>query len=131
MPTKTTRLAAWVIAIPIFLWLLLASTTKISGNNPLYEVQAYAPWVFWIGLGELTAGLLFLIPRTTVIGGLFLSAHLGGAILFHIDRGEPFFAPSIFVSFWFQSLLLIGCWVVVCLRRPDVLFTAAAAKGAG
>jgi hypothetical protein len=120
-PSNAMRITAWSLATPIFLWLLLASSTKLSGNNPLYEVEAYASWAFWIGLGELTAGLLFIIPRTTVVGGLFLSAHLGGAILFHLDRGEPFFAPSIFVSFWFQSLLLLGCWAVVLLRRPDMI----------
>ena len=121
MPTKTMRLTAWIIATPMFLWLLLAGGTKVAGANPLAELEAFAPWVFWIGLGELTAATLFLIPRTTVLGGLFLSAHLGGAILFHIMRAESFFGASIFTSFWFQSLLLAGCWTVVLLRRPDIL----------
>ncbi len=119
--SKTFRRIAWAIAIPMFIWLLLAGGTKVAGNNPLYEVAAFEPWVFWIGLGELTAATLFLIPRTTAIGGLFLSAHLGGAILFHIEKAEPFFGPSIFTSFWFQSLLLAGCWIVVLLRRPNII----------
>lgn len=106
---------------PMFLWLVLAGGTKVAGANPLAELAAFAPRVFWIGLGELTAATLFLIPRTTVLGGLFLSAHLGGAILFHIMRAEIFFGASIFTSFWFQSLLLLGCWTVVLLRRPDIL----------
>lgn len=120
-PNKAIRLLAWAIAIPMFLWLLLAGGSKVAGANPLYEVAAFEPWVFWIGLGELTAATLFLIPRTTAIGGLFLSAHLGGAILFHIERAEPLFGPSIFTSFWFQSLLLIGCWLVVLLRKPNMV----------
>lgn len=114
------QITAWCIATPMFLFLLMAGGTKVAGANPLRQLEAMAPYVFWIGLGELTAAILFLIPRTTVIGGLFLSAHLGGAILFHIIRDEPFFGP-ILTSFWFQSLMLAGCWLVVGLRRPDIL----------
>ena len=66
-----------------------------------------APWVFWIGLGEVTAAVLYAVPRTSIIGVLFLSAHLGGAILFHIIRGENFVGP-VLTSFWFQSLLLVS-----------------------
>ena len=120
MSAKAMHITAWAIAVPMFLWLLLAGGTKVAGVNPLGELEAFAPYVFWIGLAELTAATLFLFPRTTVIGGLFLSAHLGGAILFHIIRAEPFFGPSIFTSFWFQSLLLAACWLVVFLRRPDL-----------
>ena len=116
---KAMQITAWCIAVPMFLFLLMAGGTKVAGANPLGQLEAMTPYVFWIGLGELTAAILFLIPRTTVIGGLFLSAHLGGAILFHIIRDEPFFGP-ILTSFWFQSLMLLGCWLVVGLRRPSV-----------
>jgi hypothetical protein len=103
-------------------FLFLAGGTKVAGMNPLASLDPMAPYVFWIGLGELTGALLFLLPRTTVIGGFFLSAHLGGAILFHILRAEPFLGP-VLTSFWFQSTMLLGVWTVVVLRRPDLLLS--------
>jgi hypothetical protein len=122
--SKTMQLVAWCIAAPMFVFLLLAGGSKVAGANPLAQIEAMSPYVFWIGLGELTAAILFLLPRTTVIGGLFLSAHLGGAILFHIIREEAFFGP-VLTSFWFQSTMLAACWIVVLLRRPDIVLRSA------
>lgn len=119
--TKTMKIVAWCIATPILLFLLMAGGTKVAGANPLAQLEIMAPYVFWIGLGELTAAILFFMPQTTVIGGLFLSAHLGGSILFHIIRGEPFLGPML-TSFWFQSIMLVACWAVLMLRRPELFF---------
>lgn len=117
---NTFSIAAWILVTPATLFLLLAGTTKMLGANPLASLEAMAPWVFWIGLGEVTAAILYAVPRTSIIGALFLSAHLGGAILFHIIRGENFFGP-VLTSFWFQSLMLASVWVVVFLRYPAIV----------
>ncbi|WP_237133875.1 DoxX family protein [Pseudohongiella sp. O18] len=117
---KTRRIVAWVLVVPATMFLLLAGSTKMLGANPLASIEAMAPWVFWIGLGEVTAALLYALPRTSIIGALFLSAHLGGAILFHIIRGENFFGP-VLTSFWFQSLMLASVWLVVVLRYPAIV----------
>ncbi len=117
---KNFRIAAWILVVPATLFLLMAGTTKMLGANPLASLDAMAPWVFWIGLGEVTAAVLYAVPRTSIIGALFLSAHLGGAILFHIIRGENFFGP-VLTSFWFQSLMLASVWVVVFLRYPAII----------
>ena len=122
--TRLMRVIAWCIATPMVLFLLLAGGTKILGMNPLSNIETLSGWVFWIGLGEVTAGILFFLPRTCILGALALSAHLGGAILFHMIRGESFFAPSIFISFWFQSTLLLATWLVVGLRYPAIISNA-------
>lgn len=118
--TNTFNMAAWILVVPVTLFLLMAGSTKMLGANPLASIEAMAPWVFWIGLGEVTAALLFAVPRTSIIGALFLSAHLGGAILFHILRGETFFGP-VLTSFWMQSLMLASVWLVVFLRYPAII----------
>lgn len=118
--SKTTRIIAWILVVPMTLFLLMAGGTKIAGANPLASIESMSQWVFLIGLGEVTAAILFAIPRTSIIGALALSAHLGGAILFHIIRGENFIGP-ILTSFWFQSTMLACVWVVVVLRYPAIL----------
>lgn len=117
---KIFNITAWILVVPATLFLLMAGSTKMLGANPLASIDAMAPWVFWIGLGEVTAAILYAVPRTSIIGALFLSAHLGGAILFHIIRGENFFGP-VLTSFWFQSLMLASVWVVVFLRYPGIV----------
>ena len=119
--SKTMKIAAWCLITPVVLFLLMAGGTKIAGVNPLAGIETISRWVLWIGLGEVSAAVLFLLPRTSIIGALALSAHLGGAILFHIIRGEDLFGVSIFTSFWFQSTLLLIVWLVVFLRYPAIV----------
>ena len=72
-------------------------------------------------MGELTTGILFAIPQTSIFGALALSAHLGGVILYHIIRSADLFGPVIFTSFWFQSLMLGLLWLMTVLRYPGIL----------
>jgi hypothetical protein len=46
-----------------------------------------------IGLVELAAILLYVVPRTSTLGAILLTAFLGGATAAHVRLGEPFFFP--------------------------------------
>ena len=37
-----------------------------------------------------------MIPRTSVLGAILLTAYLGGATATHVRIGEPFYFPVIF-----------------------------------
>jgi len=65
-----------------------------------------------IGMGELIAAILFLIPRTSSLGVLLLSAHLGGAIVTHMSNGEMFIP---------QVVMLLLVWGANYLRNPEML----------
>jgi hypothetical protein len=73
-----------------------------------------------IAIGELSAVLLFFIPKTSSLGVLVLSAHMGGAIATHMEHGEPFAM---------QSIVLVLLWVVAYLRNPAIF--ASFKRGAG
>jgi hypothetical protein len=54
-----------------------------------------------IGILELVCTIIYLIPRTAVIGAILLTGYLGGAILTHLRVGEPVFMQVIFgVLIW-------------------------------
>jgi len=72
-----------------------------------------------IGVGELVSALLFLIPVTNSLGLLLLSAYLGGAIVTHMQHGEPYVVPAV---------LLVLVWVAGYLRHPEVLQSFRAGK---
>lgn len=68
-------------------------------------------WTQIIGLGELTATVLFLVPKTSRFGMLLLSSHMGGAIVVHMTQGEPFIL---------QSAVLVFIWIGGILRNERV-----------
>lgn len=62
-----------------------------------------------LGILELVCVLVFLIPRTTVLGAILLTGYLGGAILTHLRIGEVFYI---------QAILGVLIWAAIFLRDP-------------
>lgn len=50
---------------------------------------------FGLGVLELGCTVVCLIPRTSVLGAILLSAYLGGAIQTHIRVGDPFYTQIV------------------------------------
>ncbi|GAC1351591.1 MAG: DoxX family protein [Polyangiales bacterium] len=48
-----------------------------------------------LGIVELTSLILYLVPKTAVLGAVLLTGYLGGAIATHLRAGEPFIAPLV------------------------------------
>jgi hypothetical protein len=48
-----------------------------------------------LGIVELTCTVIYIIPRTSVLGAILLTGYLGGATATHVRIGEPFFMPLI------------------------------------
>src|SRR5688500_17273770 len=46
-----------------------------------------------IGIVELACVLIYLIPRTSVLGAILLTGYLGGATATHVRVGDPYFGP--------------------------------------
>lgn len=62
-----------------------------------------------LGIYLLLATLLYIVPRTTVIGGLFLTAYLGGAAAITYSaniNGHSFIFPIVFaIVMWMAEYL--------------------------
>ena len=90
------------------LFLLLDCVAKLFKPAPVVEttVQLGYPESVILGLGiVLTAcTILYLIPRTSVLGAILLTGYLGGAVATHVRVGGPLFSvifPIIFgVLIW-------------------------------
>src|SRR5687768_6251409 len=55
-----------------------------------------ADYVLMIGLFELAFLVLYLIPQTSVLGAVLMTALLGGAMATHIRVGSPLFSHVLF-----------------------------------
>ena len=66
----------------------------------------------FLGFLEVLSVILFVIPRTGVLGTMLLTAYLGGAIATHIEHGQsPLLAVIV------QCLL----WITAVLRYPELI----------
>jgi hypothetical protein len=65
-----------------------------------------AETVHWIGIIELVCLVLYLVPRTSILGGLLLTGYLGGAIATHVRISSPVLTHTLFPVY--VALLLWG-----------------------
>jgi hypothetical protein len=69
--------------------------------------------MFGIGLILLISTILYLIPRSAVLGAILLSAYLGGAVTTHVRVGDPFYFPI---------AMGILVWIGIYLRERRLLY---------
>lgn len=115
-----SKITGWVLSGLIAAFLILASASgKFLDWEGKEEQFAKMGWdvdvMFKIGIVEVAAAVLFLIPRTAFVGAILLSAYLGGAVATHVRLGEPFFIPI---------LVGIVAWVALGLRDSRVFSLA-------
>ncbi len=65
---------------------------------------------FWIGIVELTLVLLYLFPRTSVLGAILFTGLLGGAMATHIRVDSPLFSHTLF-SVYLGLFMWGGLWL--------------------
>lgn len=62
-----------------------------------------------LGLLEVACTIVYLVPRTAVLGAILLTGYLGGATAIHVRVGDPYFM---------QPLLGVMLWGGLFLREP-------------
>ena len=86
-------------AIPV-LFLLFDVGIKFSGVPAVAESMTQLGWPLSATTGvailELICLVLYLVPRTSVLGVVLLTGYLGGAIATHVRVGNPLFSHILF-----------------------------------
>ena len=62
-----------------------------------------------IGLLELACVVVYLVPRTAILGAILLTGYLGGAMMCHVRVGDPLLSHVLFPSF-IGMMLWGGLW---------------------
>jgi hypothetical protein len=112
--TTMTRLG-WVLSGLFGLFMLGASVApKLAGMAVAQETMAALGWpeapILLIGCLELLCTLLYLIPATSLLGGILMMAILGGAMATQIRAGTPLMSNQLF-SVWLGLLMWGGLWL--------------------
>lgn len=98
-----------VSAIPVLL-LLFSAGMKLAKPAPVVEGFMRLGYpehlTFGIGVLELACTVLYIIPRTSVLGAVLLTGYLGGATATHVRVGDPFLGPVVFGVLVWAGLFL-------------------------
>jgi hypothetical protein len=113
--SKGRIIAGWVLVGLLGALFLFSAFMKLKGGEEMaagFDKFGLKGKELLIGVGELLTIILFIIPRTSSLGVLLLSAYVGGAIVTHMANGE---------SYVFPSVLLVVVWIANWLRNPEML----------
>jgi len=118
MSTATMTRVGWVWSGLYVLFMLFASVMpKLTGMQVAEDTLAQLGWptgyVLMIGLIELALVLLYLWPKTSILGAVLTMGLLGGAMATQIRAGNPLFSHVLF-SLYLGLLMWGGLW----LRDP-------------
>ena len=87
---------------------------KLLGMPVAEETMAKLGWpsgyAFMIGLIELACVVLYLIPRTSVLGAVLMTGLLGGAMATQIRVDNPLFSHVLF-SLYLGLFMWGGLWL--------------------
>jgi hypothetical protein len=115
MSIKTRKIVGWILTGLIGAVLLMSAFMKLSGSPDAIKGAAAfglsAATVKVIGVVEVVSLLLFIFPRTGVLGTLLLAAYLGGAIATHLEHQQSPMVPIIL-----QCLV----WITAVIRFPEL-----------
>jgi hypothetical protein len=82
------------------LFLLIDGVGKLVKPAPVVQgtLQLGYPESVLLGLGIvlLSCTVLYVIPRTAVLGAILLTGYLGGAVATHVRVGSPLFSHILF-----------------------------------
>ncbi len=85
-------------ALPVLL-LLFSGVMKLAKPPDLVEGFNHLgiPDRLALGIGilEIACTILYIIPRTAILGAILVTAYMGGAVTTHLRIGEPFFMQVI------------------------------------
>lgn len=115
MKLKVIKLSRWVLTTLLSALFSISAITKIiKADTAIQQAQAIgidAGTNQILGIIELVAVILFIIPRTGIVGTLLLMSYMGGAIATHLQHGQPLAFVIII-----QSLI----WITAALRFKEL-----------
>jgi len=115
MSKKIFKITGWTLTIIWGLLFTMSAFMKLSQNETaVTQASSFgidAATYQFIGIIEIISLILFIIPRTGILGTLLLVAYLGGAIVTHLQHQQPI-AIAIAIQ--------ITLWITAFIRFPEL-----------
>jgi hypothetical protein len=115
--TASSKAARWggrvMCGLPA-LFLLVYGAMKLVKPAPVVTATVELGYpesvIVPLGVVLLASTVLYLVPRTAVLGAILLTAYLGGAVATHLRVGNPMLTHTLFPVF-FGALLWGGLYL--------------------
>jgi hypothetical protein len=95
--------AGWIMSGLPALFLLVDAIMKLVKPAPVVEATVRLGYpegvIVPLGIVLLTATVIYLIPRTSVLGAILLTGYLGGAVATHVRAGQGLFSTTFPIIF--------------------------------
>lgn len=109
-----------LIAAFIMLQTLYFKFTAQPESVQLFTTLGMEPWGrIGIGVGELIASILILIPRTTLMGAIMGLGLMSGAIFFHLTKLGVYFGGDA-VLFGYAVTVFVCCALLIIMYRKNI-----------
>lgn len=116
MSDKTTKIIYWSLTSLIAFVFVGSAMGKLTADAKALEMAASmgldANTYKMLGFIEIISVLLFILPRTGILGIILLVAYMGGAIATHLENGQSIIAPCVI-----QTILIL----VSIYRFPELV----------
>lgn len=111
------KLAGYGLTGLCALFLFMDAGMKLARMPIVLETTAQIGWpvssVVPLGIVLLISTLLYLFPRTSILGAVLLTGYLGGAVATHVRIESPLFTHTLFGVY--VGILM---WAGLYLRDP-------------
>ena len=101
--SKTSLWAGRIISALVVLFMVFDGAIKVLRLPPAIEgtlnLGYPASVVFPLGIVMLVCVLLYVIPQSSVLGAILMTAYLGGAVATHVRVGNPLFSHVLFPTY--------------------------------
>jgi hypothetical protein len=118
-PAAPSRAAVWaghVLSGLVGAFLLLDGVAKLFKPEPVVEGTLKLGYpesvIVPLGITLTVCAVLYLLPRTSVLGAILLTGYLGGAVATHVRVGDSAFSIAFGVAFG------VLVWLGLYLREP-------------
>jgi len=112
--SRGARWLGWIVSILPALLLFFSAFLKFA--KPPSVVEGFTKFgyperlVLILGIIECSCTVIYLIPRTAILGAILLTGYLGGAVATHVRIGDP--------TFVMPALCGVLVWLGLYLREP-------------
>lgn len=109
--SRGRRIAGWIISGLMAAFNLFDAVAKFAKPQPVVDAFVRTGWPLelstTLGAILLICTLLYLVPRTSVLGAVLLTGYLGGAVATNLRLHNPLFSNTLF-PVYFGILVWIG-----------------------
>lgn len=107
--------AGWSMTALFVLFMLVGSAApKLLGAQVAIESMKKIEWplqhLLLIGIIELTCTILYVVPRTALLGAILLTGLFGGALASHWRADSPLFSHTLF-SIYLGAFMWGSLWL--------------------